>query len=100
MKLKPAQEYKGPGIFHYWCPGCKCEHSVFTQFKNDNGAQWQWNGDMERPTFKPSLLMTWDSKKTKICHVFITDGKIQFLSDCTHELAGKTVDLPDIPGDI
>ena len=32
----------------------------------------------------------------EICHSFITDGKIQFLSDCTHDLAGKTVELPDI----
>jgi len=32
----------------------------------------------------------------RICHSFITDGKIQFLSDCTHHLAGQTVDLNDI----
>ena len=24
-----------------------------------------------------------------------TDGRIQFLGDCTHHLAGQTVDLPD-----
>lgn len=30
------------------------------------------------------------------CHSFITDGKIQYLSDCFHELAGQTVDLPEI----
>lgn len=29
------------------------------------------------------------------CHSFITDGRIQFLSDCTHALAMQTVDLPD-----
>lgn len=29
----------------------------------------------------------------KICHSFITDGEIQFLNDCTHKLAGHTVDL-------
>ena len=32
----------------------------------------------------------------KRCHSFVTDGRIQFLSDCTHALAGQTVDLPDI----
>lgn len=31
------------------------------------------------------------------CHSFIREGKIQFLSDCSHELAGMTVDLPNIP---
>jgi hypothetical protein len=30
------------------------------------------------------------------CHSIITDGKIQFCGDCTHALAGKIVDLPDI----
>jgi len=32
-----------------------------------------------------------------ICHSFIRDGKIQFLGDCTHALAGQTVDLPELP---
>ena len=31
------------------------------------------------------------------CHTFVTDGRIQFLGDCTHALAGQTVDLPDWP---
>lgn len=26
---------------------------------------------------------------------FIRDGQIQFLGDCTHALAGKTVPLPE-----
>ena len=30
------------------------------------------------------------------CHSFVTDGRIQFLSDSTHVLAGQTVDLPPI----
>jgi hypothetical protein len=29
------------------------------------------------------------------CHSFVTNGKIQFLADCTHKLAGQTVELPD-----
>ncbi len=28
-------------------------------------------------------------------HSFVVDGHIQFLGDCTHELAGQTVDIPD-----
>lgn len=55
------------------------------------------------PTFEPSILVTcrWmasDSEmKDDVCHSFVRDGRIQFLGDCTHELAGKTVDLPDWP---
>jgi len=29
------------------------------------------------------------------CHSFVVDGRIQFLQDSEHELAGQTVDLPD-----
>ena len=28
-----------------------------------------------------------------ICHCFIKAGRIEFLSDCTHKLAGQTVDM-------
>jgi hypothetical protein len=31
------------------------------------------------------------------CHSFVTDGKIEFLNDSTHKLAGQTVPLPDMP---
>lgn len=60
---------------------------------------WLWNGDIYAPTLKPSLLTTIgpdeDGKKT-ICHTWITDGKVEYLSDCTHDLKGQTLDLLDI----
>ena len=30
---------------------------------------------------------------TPRCHSFVTNGEIRFIGDCTHELAGKTVNL-------
>lgn len=30
-----------------------------------------------------------------ITHCFVRNGKIEYLSDCTHEMAGKTVDCMD-----
>jgi len=30
-----------------------------------------------------------------VCHSFITDGRIQYLGDCTHSLAGQTIELPN-----
>lgn len=51
---------------------------------------WTWNGSTDKPTLKPSV-------RTKghnyLCHSWINDGKVKFLDDCTHELAGQTVDL-------
>jgi len=49
---------------------------------------------MELPTISPSVLVTYEPKR--ICHSFVRDGKIQFLSDCTHALSGQTIDLSPI----
>lgn len=38
------------------------------------------------------------SRFGKVCHSFVIDGRIQFLEDCTHGLAGQTVNLPDWEG--
>lgn len=76
------------------CPGCKCSH-VFTMcHPNKDGAQWTWNGSLTSPTFSPSLLCNKDHPESR-CHSFVKEGTIQFLSDCFHELANKTVPLPD-----
>lgn len=61
---------------------------------------WSFNGNYERPTFQPSVLVTYDGPDAgqdgappAVCHSFVTDGQIQFLGDCTHALAGQTVPL-------
>lgn len=55
---------------------------------------WSWNGDTEKPTIKPSVRTT-DGQGT-VCHSFVNDGQIQFLSDSTHEFAGQTMDLLEV----
>ena len=68
------------------CPGCGYGHPFDTK-------RWQWNGSMDRPTFTPSLLVMDPAHR---CHSWVRDGKIQFLNDCYHQLAGKTVELPEV----
>lgn len=85
----------------FFCPGCKCEHGVWTSKPASNGARWNWNGDMVKPTFAPSLLITssWQTEagqQRRVCHSFVSDGQIQFLADSTHALAGQTVPLPPV----
>ncbi len=84
------------------CPGCECAHQVTVG--EGSGPRWGYNGNPDAPTFTPSVLVTYngcdagvDGAPPAICHSFVTDGRIQFLSDCTHALAGQTVDLPDYP---
>jgi hypothetical protein len=75
------------GSHAIYCPGCKCYHAF--------DERWAFNGDFEKPTFAPSMLVNQHRPESR-CHSFVTDGKIQFLSDSYHELAGQTVELPDV----
>lgn len=95
--LKRVVEY-----YSFYCPGCKHEH-VYSVV--NDGSQWQFNGNLENPSFTPSLLNRKIekneqtgvyNKETSRCHLFVTDGKIIYCGDCTHELKGQTVELPEI----
>lgn len=81
----------------FFCPGCQSKHAV-----NLKGSKsvWTYNNDPKKPTFSPSLLVTYDGKDNalpRVCHSFIADGMIKFLPDSTHHLSGKTVEIPDWP---
>lgn len=102
----------------FWCPGCEEYHAVM--IGEGSRPRWTFNGDFERPTLVPSILVRSghyvDGKKDcwctyeerlgrpspfhcRVCHSFVRDGSIQFLNDCTHALAGKTVPLTEEPPD-
>lgn len=96
----------------FWCPGCEEMHVV----RVAGSAPWGFNGDYDRPTFTPSVLVTsghyvdgqsgkdcWCTFEERTgrsspfkchrCHSFVTDGLIRFLGDCSHSLANQTVEL-------
>jgi len=73
--------------YWFWCPGCEYSHA-FTV------PPWKFNGDLQKPTFTPSLLCNASYPQSR-CHSFVREGKIQFCNDCHHKLAGKTVPLPE-----
>lgn len=86
-------------ILLFNCPGCGNAHHVAARPNTlRNGASWEWNGSMDAPTFSPSVLTNGDMPEHR-CHCYVRDGKIQFLSDCHHQLAGQTVDLPEWDGE-
>lgn len=72
---------------------------VITKGSRKNSNAWTWNGDTEKPTLRPSLLVKGhctSKEDNYICHSWVNDGKAQFLIDSTHDLAGKTIDLLDV----
>lgn len=78
---------RGGQVYVFHCPGCESGHPFEV-------PHWEWNGSMTAPTFRPSLLCN-GSNSQRRCHSFVTDGKIEFLTDCYHSLAGQTVEIPD-----
>jgi hypothetical protein len=84
-------------ILQFECPGCKYEHAIPVTTGMKESQAWLWNGDADKPTLQPSLLVNvgGSNPTVPICHSFVTEGKIQFLGDSQHELAGQTVEIPD-----
>lgn len=76
----------------WYCPGCKCHHGV--PIPPHRGA-WSWNSSLDEPTLTPSVIVQYDGQKDRpaFCHCFVREGKIEFLSDCAHEFAGKTIEM-------
>lgn len=83
-------------IARFYCPACKIDHSCRVDSIYDDSLNFDWNKNVERPTFRPPIVFAWPGMPT--CHSLITDGKIQFLNDCTHELSGQTVEIPEYGG--
>lgn len=93
-KVKVFQASEGGRIALFHCPGCDYGHSFKLDTPQENGAIWKWNGNVEKPTFSPSLLV-FETNPDVRCHSFVRDGKIQFLGDCGHKLKNQTVELPE-----
>lgn len=69
--------------------------AVITKGSRDNADRcvWTWNGDVDNPTLKPSILTSFTYGPDRVrytCHSWVNDGNAQFLSDCTHEKCGTT----------
>ena len=78
----------------FFCPGCECSHWVRMRGKE---PCWTWNSDRVVPTIAPSIKVeSGNADGPTCCHLFIRDGKIEFLSDCTHRLAGQTVPMEGV----
>jgi len=107
------------GLLTFKCPGCKLHHTVPV---DGRPTAWRFNGSADCPTLEPSILARsgccyeadWHVQERRrgygepcdkgrpdgdgisvchTCHSFVREGKIEFLSDSTHALAGTTVPL-------
>lgn len=106
---------KGADGYLFYCPGCEDAHK-FRIGGDGARPQWTFNGNVDCPSFTPSLLhytvyRSWteadglprrmvrvpEGQRVVICHLFVTDGKVIFCNDNPHKLNGQTVPLPELP---
>ncbi|MCZ4340562.1 hypothetical protein O4H52_03015 [Sphingomonadaceae bacterium G21617-S1] len=62
--------------------GRRSRHRSFVSYNGPDAGQIDEDGHRAPPA---------------VCHSFVRNGQIEFLSDCTHALAGQTVPLPPFP---
>jgi hypothetical protein len=109
------------GFVAIQCPGCGYKH--YMNIEAEGRPKWSFNGSLEEPTISPSIFVKsvkcenftdadwveYDKVYAEVrdqilehpkykhwCHSFVNAGRIQFLNDCTHALAGQTLDLLDV----
>ncbi len=70
------------------CDGCNTMHAV--PVKGTKGPIWDWNGSLTSPTLSPSVST---KREGLCCHIFMRNGVVEFLSDCTHDKANKQIPL-------
>jgi hypothetical protein len=98
-------EYGGVHSVSWFCPGCDCAHAIRVATPGAPHPVWSVRGTPEAPIFSPSVLVYFDAAGGRVteCHCFVggsqgqCPGSIEFLADCPHALAGKTVPLPEWP---
>lgn len=105
-RFNDSEGWFGQGFAH-WCPACETMHGFAVERPFRNGAKWTFDGNLDRPTFTPSMnikINTPDMGKdyqpdvsSSVCHYFLKEGNLQFLGDCTHAMKGQTVPLPELP---
>jgi hypothetical protein len=101
MKLQPFtnSDHSVEGLSFY-CPACDHLHAFYTKhaFNGVVKETWNFDGNLDKPSFTPSLKNTCDNHpdpKQRCCHLTVTNGKIKYHDDCSHLMAGRTIDLPD-----
>lgn len=91
----------GNGVYAFDCPGCGQEHRIPTKTPLPNNAIWSFDGNLEKPTFVPSINLAWGREANPDwqepaepgnwsgrCHFFVRDGMIDYCPDSTHALSG------------
>ncbi len=101
MRALHEERSRGNETVTIYCPGCEVVHVIYVRGLSGAGYRLHgWNHDVDNLTIAPSLLITGGPDPAARCHSYIVNGQWRYLDDCTHRLAGQTVDLPELPATV
>ena len=95
MSEDVLKEVGEDNLVSFICPACDLIHTIRRGPGTDNPPTWIIDGDPSKPTIRPSVMVQYikadgeDYGKHVVCHSMITDGVIQYFSDCNHQMKGE-----------
>ena len=70
---------------------------VITKGTREGTGAWSWNGDLEKPTLRPSIRTSYhNGKEMTEIHYWLNDGICDCLSDCKDGNSGKKIELLEL----
>lgn len=89
-KYRTGTDANGRRFWFVWCPGCNDTHQISDAWQvteHDDGTL----------TVEPSILVTQPPTEYR-CHSYLRGGGTwQYLADCSHDHAGGTAAMVDLP---
>ena len=99
-KLFQVEDMGVTRAYFFDCPGCTRGHFLpVCPYRAENGACWNFDGNLAVPTFRPDVVSRFVHPHThieEVCHFFLTTGLFYFFPDCTHSLAGRIVPMKNV----
>jgi hypothetical protein len=97
MKLQPQVNQSGEVVgYCHWCEACESMHCFRIEHPfNANGPTWKFDGNMDSPSFHPSMRLFTGHKNSPntVCHYFVKGGMIDYCNDSPHRLRGQKIEL-------
>lgn len=97
MKIQPQVNTSGEVIgYCHWCEACESLHCFRIEHPfNANGPTWKFDGNMDAPSFHPSMRLFTGHKNSPntICHYFVKGGMIDYCNDSPHRLREQKIEL-------
>jgi hypothetical protein len=86
-----SKKTKGRKTLRFYCVACRGFHVISLRLREDEvGETYEWNGDFERPTVVPAVVVPGK------CAVSIRDGVAHYHMTAPHDARGESVALPGV----